>query len=174
MRRIDYIVVHYTATYPDQELTAAILEERQKRKYPGASGGPYHWFIRRNGLLEVGREEWRVGAHTRGGYNANSIGIAWAGGVERDTGPDVGVNNMTPRQEAVLINKLTELTKQYPTARVVGHRDLVATQCPGFNVIPWWEKASQVPPVDVDNETEEAVKMVMQEYTEKLVRLLNG
>ena len=57
---------------------------------------------------------------------------------------------MTPAQEASLVRLIRELLKRYPGAKVVGHRDLAATQCPGFDVIPWWaaiERPPAVPPV---------------------------
>jgi hypothetical protein len=70
----------------------------------------YHWFIRRDGTLEVGRSETEQGAHVVG-QNTGKIGICWAGGLERTSGAKVGVNNMTPAQETSLIRLIRELLK---------------------------------------------------------------
>jgi N-acetylmuramoyl-L-alanine amidase len=135
MTKITHIVVHYTATYEDENITAADVDRMHKAR--GWSGIGYHWFIRRDGTLEPGRPESQVGAHV-GGQNTGKLGISWAGGLNRKTGPEVGVNNITKAQEATLIKQIKEMLKRYPAAQVVGHRDLAATQCPGFDVRTWW------------------------------------
>lgn len=147
--RITHIVVHYTATYPDQNTTAADVNRMHKAR--GWKGIGYHWFIRRNGLIEPGRPESQVGAHV-GGQNTGKIGIAWAGGIDRSTGSNVGVDNMTPEQNESLIWLIRDLLARYPGAKVVGHKDLAATQCPGFDVPVWWalvESITPPPPVPV-------------------------
>jgi N-acetylmuramoyl-L-alanine amidase len=44
----------------------------------GWSGVGYHFFIRSNGTIELGRPLWKVGAHVRG-HNHDSIGICLSG-----------------------------------------------------------------------------------------------
>src|SRR5690606_7694288 len=70
--------------------------------------------------------------------NSGKIGICWAGGLNRKTGPNVGVDNRTDAQNETLIKLIRDLLKRYPGAQIVGHRDLAATQCPGFDVRSWW------------------------------------
>lgn len=134
--KITHIVVHYSATYSDQDITAADIDKMHKAR--GWKGIGYHWFIRRDGTLEQGRPENQVGAHV-GGQNTGKLGICWAGGLERGAS-NKGVNNMTDEQEATLIKQIRAMLKRYPGAEVVGHRDLAATQCPGFDVRSWWAK----------------------------------
>jgi len=43
----------------------------------------YHFYIRRDGEVEVGRDEQEIGAHCYG-HNANSIGICLGGNVFKD------------------------------------------------------------------------------------------
>ncbi|MBL0935500.1 MAG: N-acetylmuramoyl-L-alanine amidase [Rhizobiaceae bacterium] len=141
MTKITHIVIHYSATYGDLEMTRADIDKMHKER--GWKGIGYHWFIRRDGTVEEGRPESQVGAHV-GGQNAGKIGICWAGGLERATGPNKGVDNRTPAQTEALVHLIRACLKRYPGAKVVGHRDLAATQCPGFDVPVWWAKVQKV------------------------------
>lgn len=140
MRDIDTIFVHYTATPPTMDVSMATIRQWHKRR--GFNREGYHFLVRRNLTVEEGRPLSMVGAHVRG-HNSNSIGIAWEGGVEPGD-PNTGLANFAPGQEQLLIETIRKLQKQFPHAKVLGHRDVAATQCPGFDVIPWWEKHRQI------------------------------
>lgn len=142
MRRIDAIVLHYTATYPDQDLGAADLDKMHRAR--GWSGIGYHYVIKRDGTVEKGRPDEKVGAHVSG-HNAHTIGITCVGGIERATGPNVGVDNRTDAQKDATIRLLHELLTRHPNARVTGHRDMpgAATQCPGFDAAAWWAEITR-------------------------------
>lgn len=138
-----FVTVHYTATYPDQIVTRDIVDRWHRERGFNAIG--YHWLVRRDGTVEQGRLESVTGAHVRG-HNTGNIGVCWAGGLDRASGPNVGVKNMTEAQERALVGLLREIKERHPRAEILGHRDLVATQCPGFDVRSWWaahEKARQ-------------------------------
>jgi N-acetylmuramoyl-L-alanine amidase len=142
MSRVTHVVVHYSATYEDQNLTRADIDKMHKAR--GWKGIGYHYVIRRNGMVEVGRPETQVGAHV-GGQNSGKIGICCVGGLNRATGPNVGVDNRTPEQIAALVTLIRDILKRHPGAKVVGHRDLAATQCPGFDVARWWAAVQHKP-----------------------------
>lgn len=142
MAKITHIVVHYSATFEDQNLTRDDIDVMHKVR--GWRKVGYHYVIRRDGTVEVGRAEHEVGAHV-GGQNTGKIGICCIGGLNRATGPNKGVDNRTPVQTAELIALIRELLKRYPGAEVVGHRDLAATQCPGFDVRTWWAGVQHKP-----------------------------
>lgn len=135
--KIHTIVIHYSATYPDQDMTRDDIDRMHKRR--GFREIGYHWFIRRDGTLEEGRPEGTLGAHVRG-HNSGTIGICFAGGLERATGPDLGVWNPTQEQEETMLRLIADIQKRWPSAKkVVGHRNLGATQCPGRDdVAEWW------------------------------------
>lgn len=137
MKKVTHIVVHYSATFSDQTITAADIDKMHKAR--GWKGIGYHYFIRRDGRVEKGRPDSVVGAHV-GGQNSGKIGICWAGGLERSTGANKGRDNRTHQQTSALIKLIKELKEKWPQAQVVGHRDLASTQCPGFDVRPWWQK----------------------------------
>lgn len=141
MAKITHIVVHYSATYGDQNLTVKDIDRMHRDR--GWKMVGYHFVIRRDGMIENGRPENTIGAHV-GGQNTGKIGICWLGGLNRATGPDKGVDNRTAAQTDALIWLIRDLLKRYPDAKVVGHRDLANTQCPGFDVPAWWAKVQKV------------------------------
>lgn len=139
-QKVTHIVVHYTATFADQNITRDDVAKMHKAR--GWRDIGYHWFIRRDGTVEEGRPESRVGAHV-GGQNTGKIGICCAGGLDRATGPNKGVDNRTPAQIDAQIKLIRECLKRHPGAKVVGHRDLAPTQCPGFDVQSWWAQVQK-------------------------------
>jgi N-acetyl-anhydromuramyl-L-alanine amidase AmpD len=136
--KITHIVIHYSATFSNQMVDAKLIDRWHKDR--GWSGIGYHYVVRRDGVVETGRPENKIGAHVAR-QNTGKIGICWAGGLERSN-PNTGVNNMTVDQETALVKLIKKLLVKYPNAEVVGHRDLAATQCPGFDVRAWWKRKS--------------------------------
>ena len=106
----------------------------------------YHYVIRRSGAVEKGRQDTVVGGHVAD-HNTGSLGICCIVDIERATGSNVGVDNRTEAQEAATLKLVRELLAKHTAAQVVGHRDLGATQCPGFDVRSWWAAANARPPV---------------------------
>ena len=78
MRVINLIVVHCSATKADRDFTEQDLEVCHRRR--GMNGPGYHFYIRKNGDIKTTRPIEKIGAHARG-YNAQSIGICYEGGV---------------------------------------------------------------------------------------------
>ena len=139
--KIHTIVIHYSATYPDAHVTRDVVDRWHRER--GFREIGYHWFIRRDGTIEEGRAEGTLGAHVRG-HNSGTIGICWAGGLERSSGPNVGVWNPTEAQEQTLIQLIRDIQKRHPDAkRVIGHKALAPTECPGLpkgGVAEWWAR----------------------------------
>ena len=133
---ISHIVLHYSATYDDQDIGAAEIDRMHRAR--GWSGIGYHYVIRLDGTIEPGRQpETRVGAHV-GGHNTGKIGICCVGGLTRATGSNTGVDTRTQRQIDSLVRLIREIQTRQPGAKVAGHRDLKATQCPGYDAAAWW------------------------------------
>ena len=61
----DYIVIHCSATKPSMDHVDAKEIDRWHRQRGWRKIG-YHWVIRRDGIVEEGRELGEVGAHARG------------------------------------------------------------------------------------------------------------
>jgi len=80
----------------------------------------YHYVVYRDGSVHEGRPVNEVGAHVYG-HNANSIGVVYVGGVAKDG--KTAKDTRTPAQRRALTDLLRKLKKQYPGARICGHRD---------------------------------------------------
>jgi N-acetyl-anhydromuramyl-L-alanine amidase AmpD len=144
-KRTDYLVVHVTATKPDQDFGRKEIAEMHKAR--GFADIGYNRLIRLSGKTEIGRGDAAVGAHVEG-FNSIAWGISIVGGLGANGKPS---NTMTPAQETTLERELRAALVLYPNAKIVGHRDLSpdidgdgtiepnewTKQCPCFNVIPW-------------------------------------
>lgn len=124
---IKLIVIHCSATRCDRDYSVDNLIATGKAKFGQPS---YHWYVRRNGNLVPILPETVRGAHVRG-YNRCSLGICYEGGIGRG---GQATDTRTPQQKATLYELLKQLHRDYPQARIIGHRELphVAKSCPGF------------------------------------------
>ncbi len=130
MKDVLYIVVHCTATRLSQRVTIDDIDRWHKARGYAQCG--YHWYIDREGTIKEGRPEKLAGAHVRH-YNQHAIGVCYEGGLDEKGRPK---DTRTPEQKAALWFLLEDLKKDYPKAKIVGHRDFphVAKQCPCFDV----------------------------------------
>jgi len=106
-----YIVIHTTAS--SGPLTVASLRAQHRAR--GFSDIGYGGWIDRSGKEQRGRGYDKIGAHVAG-FNSVSVGVSWEGGHK---GYD-----MNPVQEDKLLQVVKRLVKQYPGAKICGHRDL--------------------------------------------------
>jgi N-acetylmuramoyl-L-alanine amidase len=126
-RKINKIIIHCSATPPSMDVDANTVDEWHKQR--GWSGIGYHFFVKRDGQIELGRPLEKSGAHTKG-HNKNSIGICYAGGVDSEMNPE---DNRTSAQIASLLLLLRLLKNMFPTAIRHGHRDFSPKACPSFD-----------------------------------------
>jgi N-acetylmuramoyl-L-alanine amidase len=128
MRKINFIVIHCTATPQDTrpEAIQQYWKETLKWKSPG-----YHYLIAPSGnVMQLATED-RI-CNGVAGYNANSIHVSYIGGVDADNKP---ADNRTVAQREAMRALVLRLKQQYPQARVQGHRDFpfVKKACPSFD-----------------------------------------
>jgi|TARA_B110000977_G_scaffold145524_1_gene184627 N-acetylmuramoyl-L-alanine amidase len=126
-RKINKIIIHCSATPPTMDVDANRIDEWHKEK--GWSGIGYHFFIKRDGQIEIGRPLEKQGAHTRG-HNKNSIGVCYAGGVDSEMCSE---DNRTSNQIASLLSLLRLLKNIFPESKVHSHNDFSPKDCPSFN-----------------------------------------
>ena len=74
---VTYIVIHYSATPVEKDYTAADIDRMHRNR--GFNKIGYHYFIRKNGVVETGRDlsqagRFEVGAHSKG-ENSQSVGV---------------------------------------------------------------------------------------------------
>lgn len=89
----------------------------------------YHYVIRRDGNIEVGRPADMIGAHTSG-QNSYSLGICYEGGLN-ETGK--AADTRTPEQKATLLALLKHHKTLYPNATIHGHNEFARKACPCFD-----------------------------------------
>lgn len=132
----DFIAIHCSASVPDIKTDVKVIDRWHRQR--GFLMVGYHYVIKTDGSIEVGRDEDAIGAHVEG-YNSRSIGICLVGGVDA---AGKSVNNFGDTQMLSLLALLKELKQKYPKAVVQGHRDFpkVAKDCPCFDVKPWAKK----------------------------------
>lgn len=127
MREINQIIVHCADTPANMNVGAK--EIRHWHVFGnGWSDIGYHYVIRRNGEVERGREDARVGAHCRG-QNKDSIGICMVGGRE--------YNNFTNKQWEALNKLIGKKMVQYHIMlhNIKGHYEYDSgKKCPNFNM----------------------------------------
>lgn len=143
-RKIAYIVIHCSATDATQDFRLADIDRWHRRR--GWNGCGYHFVVDLDGTIEMGRPVAQVGAHVYG-YNKNSIGICYIGGLCQGQ-PD---DTRTDGQRRSLDKLVRELHASFPDAKIVGHRDL-SPDVNGDGIIEPWEWLKACPCFDVQQE----------------------
>lgn len=140
--KIERIVIHCSATPPSQDKSAADIDKMHRDK--GWSRIGYNYVIRRDGRLEIGREEGAELAHAAG-FNKGSIAICMVGGISEH---NVAEANFQPDQWITLRRMIDFFKLKYPDAEIMGHRDLpgVIKDCPSFDVKTWVRTATIIDP----------------------------
>lgn len=119
-------IIHHSAS---QDVTANTIHTWHKNQ--GWAGIGYHFVIRSNGAIERGRPEHTIGSHSGSNGNIDSIGIVLTGNFEADNPTDTQLDSLVWLLKDYLFPKYAQLT-------VIGHKDVMATACPGKN-FPWPE-----------------------------------
>lgn len=120
--RTDEIILHHA-----EAKSASVEEVNRWHLERGWTGIGYHFYIRKDGRIYRGRPEWAVGAHAQG-HNSRSVGICVEGAYMTETMPKA--------QFDALVGLVREEMAKYPGAKVLRHRDVNSTDCPGVNY-PW-------------------------------------
>jgi len=129
----DQIVIHHTGNPTDDDLSAEDIHEAHQNL--GWAGIGYHYVIRKDGTIEAGRATDTIGSHAYG-ENWHTIGIHLSG--------NFAIGEPTDAQIESCAHLIAWLTEEYdlnivngeddPEEVIVGHRDLMATACPGDNL----------------------------------------
>jgi len=125
VNKISLLVVHCSDTKNNENLSA--IDIHKMHLGFGWDGIGYHKIINRSGKIENGRPEYWIGAHVKG-KNDISLGVCL-----------IGKNKFTKNQFISLERVLKKWKSLYPSAKIIGHRDIGDTRksCPNFDVINW-------------------------------------
>ena len=128
MRKIDYIVIHCTATQPNTKKEAILSYWKNTLKWKTVG---YHRLIDANGVIhELAKFEQTTNGVK--GYNSNSIHFSYIGGIDESGRPK---DTRTLKQKESLLYLVKQAKKQFPNAIVQGHKDFkgVVKACPSFD-----------------------------------------
>ena len=130
MRTITLIIIHCSAVKPWQESGVREIDRWHRAK--GWKSCGYHYVVRRDGTVEVGRTVEEVGAHCLN-RNRHSIGICYEGGLDAEGRP---ADTRTETQKKALRELLQQLHAQFPRAIIAGHNVFNPMKaCPCFNAM---------------------------------------
>ena len=131
----DTIVIHCTQTPPSMDVDVDKITQWHKERGFDTIG--YHYLIKRDGTLQVGRDEDVVGAHAVA-VNGTSIGVALVGGGTVDMGWE---DNFNSEQFETLKSIILRLKEKYNIEKIIGHYQVEdSKKCPSFDVPGWLEK----------------------------------
>ena len=119
--KIDMIVLHHAAASH-----CSIYNIHNWHLSNQWSGFGYHYFINKEGRIFRGRQDDVIGSHAKG-YNSTSIGICFEGDFNKEMPTQAQIDSG--------LELVEYLKKQYNIKNVKGHKDLMATDCPG-NLFP--------------------------------------
>lgn len=159
MAKLQYLVLHCTATPEGREVTAADI--RRMHLSPVSMGGRgwkqvgYTDIIHLDGTVErlvdnnedANVDPWEITNGAKG-YNSVSRHVVYAGGLDRFKKPK---DTRTPAQLKAMEAYVKDFHKRFPGVRIIGHRDLSPDRngngiiesfewmkaCPSFDVQKW-------------------------------------
>lgn len=137
--KIDSIIIHCSDSPDDMDVRFEQINKWHKERgfktdRPGLHCG-YHWIVCRDGVIEMGRDENMVGAHTEG-WNERALGICWAGRSKLDV----------EQRESLLILTLHKIvTYGLDILDVYGHFECNPglKTCPNFHLPGTYESMNQ-------------------------------
>jgi N-acetylmuramoyl-L-alanine amidase len=128
-RSTKLLVIHCAATPEGRDVKVESVDRWHRNL--GWSGIGYHFFVELDGSIKVGRPLYRIGSHVRG-KNRYSIGICYAGGVDRNLKPK---DTRTPEQKMALIMLTKAIVRDnWDIVRIAGHNEFSSKACPSFDV----------------------------------------
>lgn len=144
MAKLQYLVIHCTATPEGREVSAADIRRWHTSPAPVGRGWKqvgYTDLFHLDGRVErlVANNEdanvdpWEI---TNGatGYNSISRHIVYAGGCDAGMKPK---DTRTAAQKEALRKYVFDFHARHPSVKIVGHNQLAAKACPSFDVAAW-------------------------------------
>lgn len=142
-KKLEYLVIHCTATAAGREVSAAEIRRWHTAPPPAGRGWKqvgYTDMIHLDGRIERLAENnedsmvdpWEI-TNGAAGYNAVSRHVVYVGGCDAAGRP---ADTRTPVQREALAQYVRDFHARHPGVKIIGHRDLPGVQkaCPSFDV----------------------------------------
>ncbi len=110
MRKIDTLIVHTSATFPEQRVTVETI--RQWHLARGFSDIGYHFVVDKDGTVYTGRPAEQPGAHTLH-WNSRSLGLCYIGGLDEQGRAS---DTEHPNSERLCVNSSPTCYANIPTS----------------------------------------------------------
>lgn len=144
MSRLQYLVIHCTATPEGREVSAADIRRWHTSPPPAGRGWKqvgYTDLFHLDGRVErlVANNEdanvdpWEI-TNGAAGYNSVSRHVVYAGGCDAGMKPK---DTRTAAQKEALRKYVLDFHARHPAVKIVGHNQLAAKACPSFDVAAW-------------------------------------
>lgn len=127
LEKVDEIIIHCSATREGKAFTIHNIDKWHRER--GWNGCGYHYVIHLDGSVHTGRPSNVVGAHCTG-HNTHSIGVCYIGGLDISGNPK---DTRTKEQRLAMAELIATLKRDFPGAKVFGHRDFSNKECPCFD-----------------------------------------
>ena len=116
-RAMDTIVIHCSATKEGKDYSVEDIKKWHLQR--GFKDVGYHFIIKLDGTIELGRSLNEIGAHVSN-HNTGSIGVCYIGGLSKN---NKAKDTRTDKQKESLLNLITILKTFIPIKHIKGHRD---------------------------------------------------
>jgi N-acetyl-anhydromuramyl-L-alanine amidase AmpD len=130
-----YIIIHHTASSRDKTTVKDVNAWHKVRNFTLSNLGyyvGYHYLILSNGDVVQIRQDFEVGCHCIAqNMNFQSIGVCLTGNFETETPSEQQFASLTE----LLERKLKDFN--IPKEKVLGHKEVSSTECPGKNLFKW-------------------------------------
>ena len=144
MAKLQYLVIHCTATPEGREVSAADIRRWHTSPAPAGRGWKqvgYTDLFHLDGRVErlVANNEdanvdpWEI-TNGAAGYNSVSRHVVYAGGCDAGMKPK---DTRTAAQKEALRKYVLDFHARHPEVKIVGHNQLAAKACPSFDVAAW-------------------------------------
>lgn len=123
-REIKELHIHTSATREGMDFNANDIDRWHKERGWNEIG--YNYVIKLDGTIEVGRDINKIPASIKG-HNKYAVAICYIGGLDKGGKPK---DTRTIQQKASMSLLIERLRKRFPDAKLYGHCDLAARDCP--------------------------------------------
>ena len=130
MRDLNRIILHCSTTREGKDFSVDTIRDWHVNGRNWSDIG-YHWVIRLDGSIEVGRPLEKSGAHTKG-HNKDSVGVCYIGGCDADGKPKDTMSSEQEKAWRMIVLSLRTLYGNHIT--IHGHNEFANKACPSFTV----------------------------------------
>jgi hypothetical protein len=142
MSEMKFLVIHCSATYEGQDVSAETIRRWHTAPAPKGRGwsqvgysdlillnGDRHQFVKHDGDRFIDKEEITNGVK---GINSKSRHVCYIGGVDKAT--KKAKNTLTADQKETLLSIIKEVLAYKPDVQIAGHNQFDNKACPSFSV----------------------------------------